>query len=290
MIGKKSPPNQSETVAELRKNITQSVFSRSRVRVMTFLGRLKRSTQNYRIPLIASSIFIILVLSFGVVRQLQRTSLLSLINRATNGTDDYATLLSADQTDEFVRDDTSEPERDTNGTIISSSNSTQSTSTSFTVNEDTSNSNSGSSSGSSGGSSSGGSGGGSSGSGGSGGGDTEPPPPFSASIDSFSQGTTKLDCKNPSNPKIGNCSKVYSFNARVSTKNGPGTVAYRWQSSQGGSSGSLSAGEGSTITAVTREITIECKSPTVFTIQFSITSPSISNSDILSVVHACNEI
>lgn len=296
---KKYSVSQTETVADLRKNILGSYWSRSRIKAMVAIARAKRAARGYKIPLIATTVFVAIILTLGVVRQFQKTSLLTLISRATNGGESYSTLLSIDESEEFTQDDTTEPERNDSGTIVSRGDSAQTTSTPFTFSEETTSSSSGSSSSGSSGSGSGSSGGGGSsgsgsGSGSSGGGDSGgddmPPPPFSASIASFAQGSTTLQCNNPSKPKLGTCSKVYSFAARISTNNGPGTVSYSWQSSQssGSGGGSLSAGEGSAITSVSRDITLPCNKPDSFTIQFTISSPSVQNSNIISVNHNCS--
>lgn len=296
MLKKKSKnPTSNQTVDSLRKDVANSVFTKARIKAIALNGRAKRLYHEYRLPTIATGVFLLVLIALGVVRQLEQTSLLALRNEVTNSDDIYATLLTDSEAIEFTRDDTTEQNSTTTATSSSPSisNSTQSTSTPFTFSTGTNTSpTSGDDDTSTGGTTT--PGGGSSGSGGDSGGGTTPPPtdPFTASIDSLAQGSTTLQCANPSKPNKGSCAKVYSFSSNVRTLNGPGTVSYAWQSSTsaGNGSGGFSVGAGSAITAVNKEVSMGCNKPASFTIQLALLSPSFTSSNTITVNHNCNEI
>ncbi len=281
---KKHKSNADLTVSALNRSVSHSLFSKSKIRFITFIGRLKRFYRDYRLPSIASMAFLLLLLSFVVIRQFEQTSLIALRNEVSDSDDGYSLLLSDDQKDQFTRNDTTESgqpnQSSTPNSSTNESGSTQTTTpTTTVVNTPTP-------------TGSGGSGSGSGGNTGGGGGTVTQPKPFEASINSFSQGNVLLQCSNPSKPNKGSCSKVYTFNAGIQTLNGPGTVTYTWQSSTdiGSTSGSLLASEGSANTNVSKSVTIICTKVSSFTIQFTIASPVASNSSTISVNHNCNEL
>lgn len=285
MHSKKHKSSADLTISDLNRSVSHSIIGKARIRTVSIIGRFKRFYRDYRLPSIASLAFLSIVLVFGVVRQFERTSLVSLRNEVTNGGNGYSILLTADDADQFTRNDTTESQQNNQSTTQNNSpesNSTQSTSNSFALvadNTPTTSSDGGTGSGS-GGSSSGG------------GGSVPQANPFDAVIDSFTQGSVTLQCTNPSKPKKGSCSKLYTVNAGIRTLNGPGNVNYNWQSNidAGNGSGNFSAGEGSAITSVSKGITLSCTKSSSFTIQIALVSPTLSNSNIITINHNCNEL
>ena len=279
---KKHIKNADLTVSALNRSVAHSFFSKSKIKLIYLMGRMKRFYRDYRLPSIASMAFLILLLSFVVIRQFERTSLIALRNEVTDSDNGYSLLLSDDQKDQFTRNDTTETDQpnqsSTSNNTPTNSGSTQSTSPITIVNESPVTSGNG------------GSGGG--GSTGGGGGAVTEPEPFAASINSFTQGNVTLQCSNPSKPNKGSCSKLYTLNAGIRTLNGPGTVNYTWQGTADAvsTSGSIQASESDAITNVSKGVTIVCTKVSTFTLRFTITSPTTSNSNTITVNHNCNEI
>jgi hypothetical protein len=280
---KKNKINSEQTISDLNRSVSHSVIGKSKIRLLAVISRLKRFYRDYRLPSIASISFLLIILVFAFIRQLEQTSLLALRNEVTNGGNGYSILLSAESADQFTRNDTSEDQQNNQSTGQNSnpeSNSTQSTSNSFTITTDNSptTSNSG--------------GGGSGGSGSGSGGSVPKAEPFAAAIDYFNQGNTSLQCTNPSKPNKGSCSKLYTVSAGIKSSNGPGTVNYVWQSNidAGNGSGNFIAGDGSSITSVSKGITLSCSKNSSFTIQIALVSPTFSNSNTITINHNCNEL
>jgi hypothetical protein len=289
---RKHKSNADLTVSALNRSISHSYVRKAKIKTFTLINHIKRFYREYRLPSIASMVFLFLILTLLTVRQLERTSLLALKNDLSEGGDGYSLLLSSDQRNQFSKNDTTENNQTNQSTSRSSSSdseSDQNTSNTFTV-IDSSSTTPSSSSGSNTSSSSG-----STGSGGTSGGNSGTVPqsdPFSTRIDSFSQGTVSLQCTNTAKPNKGSCSKVYTFSAGIQALNGPGTVSYSWQSNidSGNGTGSYLAGIGSTTTTINKGITLICTKNSSFTIQFAVLSPVFSNSNTINVNHNCNEI
>lgn len=283
---KKYKVNSDLTISDLNRSVSHSILGKTRIRILSLVGRIKRFYRDYRLPSIASITFLFIVLAFGVVRQFERTSLIALRNEVTNGGNGYSILLSSDDADQFTKNDTAESQQanqPSSQNSSSDSNSTQSTSNSFALiadNNPTITIGTGSSTG----------GGGSSGGGG--GSSVPQADPFDAVIDSFVQENVSLQCTNPSKPRKGSCSKLYTVSAGVRTLNGPGSVNYNWQSNidAGNGSGSFLADVGSSITSVSKGITLSCTNVSSFTIQLAIVSPVFINSNTITINHNCNEL
>jgi hypothetical protein len=238
--------------------------------------RFRRFCRDYNVPVAVSAIFLLLVVGAAYLRISQRSSLAGLLAGVTEAGQAYGTLLSNDKTDELrknadVADETT-PATNRTRTNLNVTTSSGTTSTSG------SNSSSG--------------GTGSSSSGGSSSGSTDPIPIFAASVASFQQGVVTLECDNPGKPKAQSCSKRYAFSGSIHTENGPGTVNYGWRSSlaAGTEDGSISAGAAAANTAIQKSFTIHCLSPTNFTMQLTIFSPALTQSNVLNIVHNCNEL
>ncbi len=290
MLQKKhSQQNDQLMVSSLKKHTSQSIVRRAKVKYFSTLARFKRLRHNYRVPLLATVIFLVLIIVFAAIRQFERTSLIGLINQVSTGSGGYANLLSVDEAQQFSKNDTTELEGQDTSQVnqgFDDSDSTQSTSTAFAIDSGAPASSPTGASGSNGS-------GGSSGTGGTGATRNEPvPAPFSAKIDSLKQVSTSLQCKNPDKPNANNCSKVYSFSASIQTLNGPGSVSYTWQSnnSAGIGSGSFSAGAGSSVTTISKQITLECRTPTDFSLLVVLVLPAPKTSNTINVSHNCNEV
>lgn len=284
---RKKPTKQNDQlmVSSLKKYVKQSVVSRSKIKYFSLLAHFKRLRHNYRIPLFATILFLLLIIVFASIRQFERTSLIGLINQVSNGSGGYADLLSTDEAQQFIRNDTTELEGEDSNQINAgsdSSDSTQSTSTSFVIDPGETPT-----------PADGPGGGGTNDPDNSDESDNDPvPTPFSAEIDSIRRVSTLLQCKNAGRPNKNFCSKVYSFSASIQTKNGPGSVSYSWQSnnSAGSGNGDFNAGLGNSVTTISKQITLECKSPTDFSLLVVLISPNSTASNAENVSHNCNEI
>ncbi len=238
--------------------------------------RFRRFCRGYNVPVAVSALFLILVTGAALLRVNQQSALAGLLAKVTNAGQDYGTLLSNDKTDELRKNN--DPETPNNQTAQTGGQArtglTVTTSSGNTITAGGGNTSGGSEPPSSGG-----------------GGGTLPAP-FTASIASFQQSAITLECDNPGKPKPQNCSKRYAFSGSLHTENGPGTVNYGWRSSlaAGTEDGSISAGAGTANTSVQKSFTIHCLSPTNFTMQLTIFSPALTQSNVLNVTHNCNEL
>lgn len=222
---------------------------------------VRHIARDYSVALIATGVVVIVVTGALFIRLSERATLADLLLGRSNTSQGYATLLSKDQADALKRNEANDQ----------TARAPAGNPSSFAINSD-------------GGSSttpppSGGSGG------------TTPPPPFSASIDSFAQGSVNLECSS-SKPNKGSCSKRYVFDGGIRTQNGPGTVNYGWRSSLASANqdSSFAAGSGSVLTLVQQQVILACNSSVSFSMQLVITSPSPTQSTTLNIDHNCNEI
>jgi hypothetical protein len=289
---KKQKPISDLSVSDLNRRVSHSLARKIRIKLHAFSNRTKKFYRDYRLPSIASLVFLGILLSVLMVRQLERTSLIALRNEVTDGGNGYSLLLSAEQREQFLADDTSEdsPNNETTDNSTTNLTTTENNSNSFTVIDGSSTpaiSDSGSTGTNTGGSTT--NTGGSSD-------ETNDSPveqqePFASKIENFKQGDVSLKCSTPK-PNKGTCSKVYTFSAGVRSLNGPGTVNYAWQSSidSGNSTGSYSAGEGSTITSVSKTITLLCTASSSFTIQVCNCEPYYLAQTLRLMSTNCNEI
>lgn len=214
--------------------------------------------KDYSLPLAATAIFLLLVLGATLLRVSQRASLAGLLSDVTRQGKEYGTLLGRDKP-ETVTKNTDNPELPADVTPAGSTSSFGVTNT---------------------GSQSSGSGGGGS-----------PAPVFSVAIASFQQDGVTLECTTPK-PKLQTCSKRYVFSAGVRTLNGPGGVSYSWRSNLSSAleDGSFSAGGGEVLTIRQKAISLACDTPSSFSLQFVVLSPSFTQSATLNTNHNCNGI
>lgn len=220
--------------------------------------RLKRFAQDYSLPLVATAL-LLLLLAVGVyAKDSEHITTATILRTLDSNGADYGTLLSNDKTSSLT------VENDSGSSSVNSSSVATGTASSFTVNTNTPS-----------GTTSGGS----------------SAPVFSAVIASFDQGSVTLQCTK-SKLKLQWCSKQYAFAAAVSTQNGPGTVDYGWRSTipSATTNGSISVGSGNVVSTLPKTITLSCTVPMVFTLQFVIQSPDLTQSAIITVNHNCNGI
>lgn len=232
---------------------------------MHFKVGARHFARDYKLPLIATLIFIALIIGAVGYRAAQRSSLANLLEGVSSKDQDYGTLLSNDKTDEL--------KKNTNNDLPAATGQTSNTN-SLTVNTGSSSGNSTTTPPTAGGG---------------GGGTTTPPAQFTASISYFRQDSVTLECANPNNPKIQNCSKKYTFSAGIRSQNGPGTVNYGWRSSMQSAIGdaSVSVASGEVVTNVQKVITLACSNVMAFSLQFQIASPSSAQSNTINTIHNC---
>lgn len=224
------------------------------------LARPRQFVKEYGLPIIATVLFLMLVISGVYIRDLQHISVAAIIENLDSSGVGYGKLLSNDKTSQLTVDNE-------NSIASGSATTSRGTSSSFSVNTNTPARSGGSSSG--GGVSA----------------------PFTATIASFEQGGITLQCSK-SNPKPQWCAKQYAFSAGVRSQNGPGSVSYGWRSTIGSAvqDGSISAGASIVLTSLSKAITLPCDQPTNFTLQLVILTPGFTQSSVKTINHNCNEL
>jgi hypothetical protein len=228
-----------------------------------YVVRIRQFVQDYGLPMIATVLFLILVISGLFIRDLRHISVAGIVESLDSQGVGYGKLLSNDKTGDLTVD----TENSINSGSSGSTTPPRGTSNSFSVNTNNP------------------SGGGSSGGG------SAVAAPFAATVTSFDQGAVTLQCTK-SNPKPQWCSKRYAFSAGIRSQNGPGTVSYSWRSTIASATqdGSVSVGTGVVLTAMSKTITIPCDQPTSFTLQFVILAPGFTQSAVKNINHNCNEL
>ena len=228
-----------------------------------YVARIRQFVRDYGLPMIATVLFLILVISGLFIRDLRHISVAGIVESLDSRGISYGNLLSNDKTSDLTVDNE-------NSINSGPSNPSRGASNSFSVNTNNPASNT-SSGGISGGSTA--------------------PAPFAATIASFDQGAVTLQCTK-SNPKPQWCSKQYTFSASIRSQNGPGTVGYGWRSTiaSAAQDGSVSVGGGVVLTSLAKTITIPCGQPTSFTLQFVILYPGFTQSAVKNINHNCNEL
>lgn len=231
-------------------------------------------SKDYNVPIVLTAIFIIFFISIVVLRIQQRASLTNLLADTTTIGGDYDTLQSTDREDEVSASD------DTDLPIPAGSP----TSTSFNSGEDTTTQPTDTTP-------SGTNGGTNDGTNGNTGGGGSTPQPFAASVASFQQTDTKLECTTPIPVRV-NCSKRYMFTADVRTQNGPGDVTYGWRSNVAAynEDGSFSASSGRERRTLHKDFLVACRNEGTYSLRLNVFSPNQTQSSTLSVNHHCDDI
>lgn len=231
----------------------------SRVRVKVFV-------HEYSLPLVVTTCFFIAVSSVAVLRASERSALLELLPTISVGGQDYASFLSGDKSDEFTKN---QDNQDTPQPAAAARTATPvGSASSININSGSTPS-----------------------AGGGGGQAATPATPFSSAIASFQQSGVALECVGGKQNK-GSCSKRYTFAAGVRTSGGPGTVSYSWRSNlqSANQDASFAVGSGTIVTSLQKQIVLACNNPVTYSLQLVINSPSVAQSNSLTVVHNCNDI
>lgn len=231
--------------------------------------RIKIYTKNqffkdYRLPLQATLAFVLIVLTMLFVRTLESRSLANVLANNTNN--DYAALISTDETDEFKQNKTEE----SGSAVARGPNEPEPPA--FTVSpnsepepdppdDDDDNDE-----------------------------EPAPPPPFSAEITNLALDNKKFKCADPNHPTPETCGIEYKFRGEIRAINGPGTVAYAWKSTvpKANKEGQYSAGSGETFTPVYNLFNLRCDEPQEIRIRLRLNEPNTDASDELRVSHECS--
>lgn len=248
------------------------------------MNQAKYFIKDYKVPLSATAVFVLVVLALFLLRNYDRSVLAESLSGEGSGGKDYATLLSKDKADGFNKKNlTAEEKTDLTNPSPTAASQRPSTSPSFTVtgpSQSTTTPPAGSTPSAT----------------------TTPPPTsgdspptasFTADVTGLREdGASPVECKVSTIPTSSQCVRRYHFTAEVEAYNGPGTVAYEWRISVPGSStGSFSAGSGESLTLLNKVVVISCSTPSgPFKIQLGVTNPNQSKSNDLEVMHDCGDI
>lgn len=252
---------------------------------------IRQFTKDYRLPLQATALFIIIVLLMLLLRFYEQSVLAGVLDSGSNKSRDYASLLSVDKNDDLKKNDVNEaanPEATVTDKPVSSSTA----SAPLTISPSGGGGNSPTSST-----------GTSTPPAPSPGGTTppappppaEPPPPpaepFTASIEDIGLESQHQICET-SLTSLNKCYKVYNFKGEIKTLNGPGEVGYGWRSSLSSANedGKFSVGSGETFTPLGKVIKLACDQPLQFGVRLIIRSPNSVQSDTVNVSHKCELI
>ncbi len=240
--------------------------------------------KNYRLPLGATLLFLIIVGVMLFARVVDRMALADIMGDPGNSDNNYATLVNNDLTDDLKKNDIGQEDQPSQASVKSNQEeatpvvtSVAETQAPFTISP-----------------------------GGSTPTPTPSPPtgtipviiltPFSASIKYLRhESTSAVTCNGVLGPIFGgglnpaNCYKKYFFGAGIDTLNGPGVVNYKWQSSlaSANTQSSFAVGPGTAFTALSKEIVITCDQNTSFNLKLQLTSPTETSSGVLTVQHRC---
>lgn len=220
---------------------------------------VRHFSKDYSLPLLLTSLFVILLIGVSILRIQQRSSLAALLADTTTISSDYGTLNSADRSDKVTASQDTNlptPVGAPNSVTFNPSGTTPTSQVPTTPAEE-----------------------------------GTAPLVFGASIASFQQIDTKLECSS-TKPNKPNCSKRYIFTAGVRTQNGPGNVSYGWSSNFAGANenSSFNAAAGEALQTLQKEIVVACLSPGTYSLRFNIFSPSQAQSSTLNFSHNCDGI
>ena len=225
--------------------------------------------KDYRLPLQATFLFILIVLILLTTRTFARLSTADILGSNTGGSNDYAAFLSKDKAEDLIKNDQSIQEV-TKPVVTPTTNTTHNTEsnapTPFTITPSPPPTNTPPLPGS----------------------PPEPKEPFSAEVNQLILEGTFLECPNVSG-NIEDCFKRYVFKAEIRAVNGPGNISYSWVSNlpEAIEDNSFSVGSGETFTPLYKTIILACNKPSMFTMQLKLTAPKIANSSVLEQHHGC---
>ncbi len=236
-------------------------------------SRLKLFLRDFKLPLGATALFFVIVLGLLFTRIYERSILATALSDEINKGQDYASLLDSTN-NALTAANESNSTSEINSTTGNAAAATPAIAFTVTPNSPTSTT-----------------------TGGTTGtdsvpGDNEatPVPVFSSSITEFHQSGNPTQACNGglvAGIAAANCTRTYSFVATVKTINGPGQVSYRWSSDvQGERNGTFNVSEGETFTQIPNTVTVSCKSPDTFFVEFTVQTPSASSKRV-RVEHQC---
>lgn len=227
--------------------------------------------RDYKLPLRATAVFIVLLSVMGVTRTFDYLALDDILGDATSQGTDYASLLSSDKTDELqknnVEEETAsaaqpEPSAPTVTTVNNTPQTPATAPSGGTTTQDD---------------------------------DEESTPssgPFTVDVSSFSFKTAPSG-PFPCSTSSGQLCKFYDLTAGVKSFNGPGTVRYRfaWRSSSNSGNteqGSYNAQSGEGFAKIDQRFTLSCNlAPGPYRFSFYTTDPTNDTLPELVVDHNC---
>lgn len=231
------------------------------------LKSTKRFVKDYRLPLEATLLFILTVLVMLFARNFDRLALADVLGNKTGAGSDYAKLFSNDKVDDLKKNEVGIQENGNEKSTGAIASAAPAVTTPFTISPNPPPPN-------------------------------VPPPPgsppgptpiFSASIQGLVFEGSYMECAG-----IGEnnqeCSKRYVFRAGVRAENGPGTIAYSWESTvaEAQENGGFSVGSGETFTPLRKDIKLPCSQPRMFSLQLVLSQPNTAESNILQQHHSCD--
>ncbi len=234
--------------------------------------------KDYGLPFALTFIFLILVLIAVAYKSIQKTSLANLLSSTTTVNQDYDSLISADTFSDAVvtqaddENDSQAPLGTPTSTTFNSGsdeNDNNSPSQPLIPNNGGTNPNPNPDPGTDP--------------------DPQPTPKFAASISSFQKSNEIIDCPGPQILKA-SCTIHYEYTANVSTQNGPGNVTYSWRSTAPGvnEDSQYEANSGQQVKTIKKTVSLSCREPNVYNIQFLVNSPTQVSSATLTINHNCS--
>lgn len=247
-------------------------------------AKTQQFIKDYRLPITATLVFLVMLLSILMVRIYERSALADVLPGKNDSGQDYAALLSSDKADEFKKNDITPEEQAkqeeakktessiaSNFTVSPGGDSAPSTTTPPADQ-------------------------------GNGGGGTTTPPPTvpPAPSQPFSSEVVNLGLDSTSGPfrcgsgllSTENC-KSYTFKGTIRVLGGPGNVTYGWHYVAPGAPPNQEppinfyvSGSGETLLQRTKVITLSCNNQGVLNVNLYTSSPSQSNKPF-SIPHNC---
>lgn len=242
--------------------------------------QIQQFMKDYKLPLLATILFFVIVLLMLLVRFYEQSVLAGVLDGRVNSSQDYASLLSVDKSDDLKKNNTDEsgkpvavkpseastPSQSSDPLTINPSGSASTTPTDSDGSPPSPPTN---------------------------GDPIEPTPVPNEQFKAFAENTgleSEYQVCEFLPPNTSKCSKVYIFKGLIKTFNGPGIVGYSWRSTLAGfdQDSEFPAGPGETFTNVNKIIKLDCSQPVQFGIRLVIRSPNFNQSDTVNVSHSCD--
>lgn len=243
----------------------------------------RQFVKDYRLPLQATVLFIILLILMLFVRFYEQSILAGVLNGTNNKGQDYATLLSVDKSAELNKNEVNDRGApvNTEANKSASNKSPAPLTVSSSGPGDTTTTQQGSGlTPSTGGSTAPGLAPGDS---------PAPLEPFMVSVEGVGLESAYKVCE-PSFTTISKCSKIYTFKGMIKGINGPGNVGYGWRFTLPifDEDGTFQAGTGETLTTLGKIIKLDCAQPVQFAVKLVTKSPNADQSSPVGVTHNCD--